>query len=105
MYKIIMVLPIVILLLSSCLVLAGKKSESVGEDNRVLITPIMSVELVSLLFGHILIVKVLTSITLIMLSVILICSIKSNGIPYNEDEYEATDCQKITKVVEKKINK
>ena len=104
MYKIIMVLPIVILFLSSCLVLAGKKSERVGEDNRVLITSIMSVELVSLLFGHILIVKVLTSTTLIMLSVILICSIRSNGIPYNEDddEYEATDCQKITKVVEKK---
>lgn len=102
MYNFIMVLPIVILILSSCLVLTGKKSERVGEDSRILITPILSVELVSLLFGHILIVKVLTSTTLIMLSFILICSIRSNGIPYNEDEYEDTDCQKITKVVEKK---
>lgn len=101
MYKIIIALPLVILFLSSCLVLTGKKSERVGEDNRILMAPIMSVILVSLLFGHILIVKVFTSITLIMLSAMLISIIKSNGIPYIKDEYEATDCQKITKVVEK----
>ena len=102
MYKIILALPLVLVVLSMYLVLTGKKSEKVEDDIRGLITPIMTVIIVSLLFRHILIIKVLTSTTLIMVSLLLIGIIKSNGIPLIEDVYENTDCKKITKDTEKK---